>query len=354
MNKLKLITVFSAILKLSFSQSLITLSNSNMPGSGDTLRYSNAQLSSVGNYTQTGANFIWNFSTLVSTSQGIRNFKNALQCPYPFYFYGINEYGEKIADTIKLGPITLTNYYNYYKKQTSPLNAYVVDGAGVTINGAPVPSYYSNKDELYVFPLSYPKYDSTTFRFSTPTSTAIPFTYSKTGYRITNVDGWGTVTTPFGTANCLRLVTTQYSNDTIKNSSLPFPIGFPNYQRSYQWLTTTTKIPFLEISGPVNGTNFTPNQARYRDNYLITAGVKEEQNNIDIQLYPNPVKDKLYFKTVFKATVLAELYSVTGQIIKKQIINELNFIDVSSLETGVYVVKIVEDEKWIYVKFIKE
>ena len=41
-----------------------------MPVSGDTIRYSNAKLSSVGDYTTTGANHTWMFDTLVPVSQG--------------------------------------------------------------------------------------------------------------------------------------------------------------------------------------------------------------------------------------------------------------------------------------------
>lgn len=232
------------------SQSPISLSNANMPGSNDTLRYSIAKLSSIGNYTQTGVNFNWNFSTLELTSQGIRDFKKSSNTPYALFFFGINEYGEKIADTLGAGPIIMTNYYNYYKKQTLP-SAFIADGVGLTYNSFPIPNYYSDKDELYLFPMTYPKYDSTTFKFATASNTNIPVKYSKTGYRVTVVDGWGTITTPFGSANCLRLITTQYSKDSVKTSF--GTIGFPNNQRSYQWMTTTSKIPFLEISGSLNG-----------------------------------------------------------------------------------------------------
>ena len=104
---------FSIVLTAISIAQPISLTSSNFPGSNDTLRYTNAQVSSVGNYTQTGANFIWDYSTLVYNSQGRRDYKSAFQTPYAFFFFGFNEYGEKIADTIPAGPITITNYYNY-------------------------------------------------------------------------------------------------------------------------------------------------------------------------------------------------------------------------------------------------
>jgi len=91
-----------------YSQVPITLTSSNFPGSNDTLRYSNAQLTSVGNYTQTGANFVWNYS-LVPTSQVVRSYKASYLTPYAFFFLGLNEYGEKIIQDNAIG--TLNSYF---------------------------------------------------------------------------------------------------------------------------------------------------------------------------------------------------------------------------------------------------
>lgn len=337
-----------------FSQSPISLSNSNMPSSGDTLRYSNARLSSVGSYTQTGTNFSWNFSTLDPSSQGVRQFKAGLQTPYAFYFYNFNEYGEKIADTVGVGAFSFTDYYNFYKKQTSP-SAFVADGVGITYQSVPVASYYSDKDELYNFPLTYPKYDSTTFRFSTPSNTQIPVRYSKTGYRVTVVDGWGTVTTPFGTANCLRLVTTQYSKDTVRFNNFPF--GFTNNQRSYQWVTTTTKIPFLEISGAYNNGSFTMAQARYRDSARTIVGIHEYDNNEFVSVYPNPVRDQLFLSLPLKERTIAEVFNINGSLLASYAIepnNGLQSIKTSELKTGVYTIKISNSNYVRFLKFVKE
>ena len=353
---MKKILLFSLLIIADLSFGQITLTNSNMPGANDTLRYSNAALSTVGNYTQTGTNFNWNFSTLIPTSQGVRAYKSAFSTPYAFFFFGFNEYGEKTADTINLGIVTLTDVYNFYKKSTSGPNAYLVDGLGMKISGVPVPSYYSDKDELYMFPMTYPKYDSTTFKFSTLTTTAIPFSYTKAGYRTTTVDGWGTITTPYGTASCLRVVTTQYSKDTLKSTLLPFPIGFPNTTRSYQWLTTSSKIPYLEVSGNVIGNNFTVTQVKFRDIYRFLLGTNEEENNAIMAVYPNPVSDKLYLNFRSNAKYVGEIIDVNGKVVKL-ITNDIfssNHIDVSDLSDGIYTIKVTENEKLVMFKFVKQ
>ncbi len=358
MRKNSLVFLFTALFAVILhAQSPISLSNSNLPGSGDTLRYSVANPASVGNYTQTGTNFTWNFSNLVPISQGLREYKLALQTAYAFYFLSLNEYGELIDDTLGAGPLTITNFYNFYKKQTTPVNAYVVDGAGMTFSSIPVPSYYSDKDELYHFPLTYPKYDSTTFKFSTSSSTLIPIRYIKTGYRVTKVDGWGSITTPYGTANCLRLVTTQYSQDTIKNNLIPFPLGFANNQRSYQWLTTTSKIPFLEINGSLVGNNFTITQVRYRDIYRVITGMNEQENNDLLQgFYPNPVNHDLSLTLAEPSKI--QIFDLSGRSVLN-FENQVNMngkvvLNVSDLPQGVYHVTISSSERTSNFKFIKQ
>lgn len=354
MRKIYLQAFVLALTTVSMAQSPITLTASNFPGSNDSLRYTNAQVNSVGNYTQTGANFAWNFSGLVYSSQGVREFKLAAQTPY-FFFFNPTDYGEKIADNIAAGPLTINNYYNYYKKQTTPINAFVADGIGMTFSSIPVPSYFSDKDELYTFPLTYGDYDSTTFKFSTPTTTALPFTYKKAGYRITKVDGWGTITTPYGTATCLRLVTTQYSQDTIKYNAFSF--GFPNYMRSYQWLTANDKIPYLEVSGALTGANFTPNQVRYRDNYQNPAGVSEQSDMNAIEFYPNPGSDKLWLNFTRNGQFFVEVLSLDGKVIKTANINMESMaqsIDIADLSPAIYIIKVKERDSVHFYKFIKE
>ena len=358
-NKISFIGLLCLSSFLMKSQSPISLSNSNMPGSGDTLRYSTALNSSLGSYTQTGTNFTWNFSSLIPINQGVRSYKNAIQTPYALFFLNFGEYGEKVADTLGAGPLTLTNYYLFYKKQTLPVSAYISDGAGITFSGVPVPNYYSDKDELYHFPMSYPKYDSTTFKFARLGSTLIPIQYSKTGSRVTKVDGWGTVTTPYGTSACLRLITTQYSQDSIKNNLFPFPLGFPNNQRSYQWLTTGSKIPFLEINGNLVGNTYSVTQIRYRDVARTITGIDNKVlDSEQLALYPNPASDVLNLPFVLNESAEVLIYSQEAKLVKRLTlegkVNEFLAVNVSELCKGIYIIHLKTDTNKTVFKFIKE
>jgi hypothetical protein len=334
------------------SQSQITLTASNMPVSGDTCRYSTANTSNVPNYAATGANFSWNF-TLTPIGQEIRKFQASAQTPYFFYFF-FPKYGEKILDSLPIpnipgNPISIKNIYSFYKKVTTP-SSFNSEGLGLTMSGIPIGATYSDEDELYKFPLTFGNRDSTTFKLSTPSNSMIPFTYKKQGYRITEVDGWGNITTTYGSAACLRVMTTQYSMDTITISALPAGLnkfGFPNYMRSYQWLSAGEKIPYLEVSGNVVGGNFTPTQVKYRDRARLIVGVKENVFNPVISVFPNPASDRLTIITTQQTEAISlEILDLQGKEVKHLLLDENHelvnqkSIDVSGIAKGLYILNI--------------
>jgi hypothetical protein len=341
MKKNLLILFIGFLSSTSFSQ--ISITASQMPASGDTIRYSNASTTSVGDYTTTGVNHTWDFSLLDTISQAIRKFEPALSTPY--FFFGANGYGEKTADSVGINPFLFKNIYSFYKKTTTK---FYVDGIGMTFSGFPIPNFYSDKDELYQFPLTYLNRDSTTFKFSTITTGTIP-AYSKQGYRITEADGWGTITTPYGTAQCLRVVTTQYSQDSIKGSlavagfTVPLNLGFPNYTKSYQWLSLGEKIPYLEVSGTLVGGNFVLRNVKYRDNKRSFVGIEEENSDLALSVFPNPANNEVNIIIPQNTNnVVAEIIDLQGKLIltknlnqNSQIVNK-HQIDVSSIAKGTY------------------
>ena len=350
MTKTLLSFLISCISLIATSQ--IQITSVNMPISGDTVRYSNATLSSVGDYTTTGSNYNWDFSLLDSTGQGIRKFEPSSATPYFFYFFP-PKYGEQTVDSvpipaIPLGGLTLSikDIYSFYRKNGTA--SFDAEGLGLTLSGIPIGTTAtgSNEDELYMFPLNFGDRDSTTFSFSTPSFSAIPFTYKKNGYRITEADGWGTITTPYGTAACLRIVTTQYSIDTIKINALTPPFnkfGFPNYARSYQWLTLGEKIPYLEVSGTLIGTNFNATQARYRDVIRSFVGIKEESTMLALSVFPNPSTNQLSVVVPKNDhNIKAELMDANGKLVlSASLQNNTQFankhtLDVSKLAKGLY------------------
>lgn len=59
-------------------------------------------------------------------------------------------------------------------------------------------------------------------------------------------------------------------------------------------------------------------------------------------IYPNPTSDKLFFATDQNQMVEVAVYGLNGQLLQKSQINTSDYIDVSNLAKGFYVIKINE------------
>ncbi|MFN5182034.1 MAG: T9SS type A sorting domain-containing protein [Bacteroidota bacterium] len=334
-----------------FAQTPITITSANMPGSGDTMRYSIVSPQGF-SISFTGANVFWNFDTIQSIGQDVYRYKSSLQTPYAFYFLGLNQYGLKVADTVGLGTFQFLDVYNFFKKTNTYFSA---EGTGFKYQGIPLASQYSDDDEIYTFPLNYGDHDSTTYSVTTALGATI--SYAQKGYRINDVDGWGTVKTPYDSVKCIRVVSTSYGVDSINFNGFGF--SFPNAQRSYKWLSLTEKIPVLEVSGTLFNGNFNANQVRYRDIYQapltsVDESIVDENN---IYVFPNPAKEVVYIQNNSKSKISISLYDMRGAVcFKNESQISINEIKLNSLPTGVYqvVVSDVESRTIITKKIILE
>ena len=213
----QLLVAFSLFIAF-HSHSQITVTSSNMPVSGDTLRFSTALLDSsiLLNYQRSGANQTWIFDSLRVISQTVQNFVSSSQTPYNAI--PTNRIGLLFADTLSLGPNSVTNVYNFINSTSSDFS---IDYRAATLPfvGSPIPIQipYQNKDEVFQFPLDYQDRDSSDYDFVF--NNIFPqLYYGYAGYRINEVDAWGSVTTPYGTFNTLRVVTDMVSLDSISFS----------------------------------------------------------------------------------------------------------------------------------------
>jgi hypothetical protein len=339
MNKTSSLTV-AMMLAVStfFGQTPITITTSNMPGANDTIRYSSVNPASV-DITQTGPNFTWKYDTLKATGQGRYDYKSALSTVYAFYFFGTNQYGLKVADSIGTAPYKFYNVYNFYKNTAA---TFVAEGIGFTYSGTPLAAYYSDVDEIYTFPVHYTGYDSTTYAFSVSLGTGT--SYSQKGYRINYVDGWGKIKTPYDSANCIRLVSTTIGIDSINYSG--FGYSFPDQQRSYKWMVTTEKIPFLEVHGTYNSNTFTPTWARYRDTYRTFAGINELANTTSMLVYPNPAVNELNISSTDKNASTVEVTDLTGKpVMNEKIESGKAKFNTSQLAAGMYIYRIYDTQQ---------
>jgi hypothetical protein len=335
MKNLFSLTLFLLGAYTNFAQ--ITISQSDMPSVNDTIRYTNAPVNTL-NFvpTNTGANKTWDFSTLGMTSQDVNQYKSSFSTPYLLYFF--NKIGLKIPD-IGFTRLQLTNMYAFYTKSAT---VFKNEGLGYTYNNAPLANSYIDDDEIYQFPLQFNDRDSSTFYFDFKlldlTNT---INYAQNGYRINEVDGWGSITTPYKLySNVLRVKSKIQTYDTLTVSG--FPIVTKRMTVEYKWLSNTEKIPVLEITGVEIGANFTPTSVKYRDklrpltsqNDLVSAA------KTGFTVYPNPANTEIMLHLNSEVPQRLYILNNRGQVILKKDITKTQNIDIQALENGLYFVKI--------------
>jgi len=277
----------------SFSQ--ISIGTGDFAASGDTLRVSITNVAPANTSLSTnGVNALWDYSGLVPASQDLDSILavTSTGAIYSIYFanFSFNTNRANLAArgvdlSAAGGAVPITDVYNFYYNSSG---SYKQIGFGANISGVSTPVPYTNKDIVYTFPCNYGNTDSSDSNYSIN----VPSQGYAEGqqHRVNHVDGWGTVITPFGTFNALRVVSELTGSDSVFISNFGFGFSFPRTKtREYKWLTTNGKIPVLQINVNVNGQNETVTSIRYRDIYRdLTVGLTNNPQPIDARIFPNP------------------------------------------------------------------
>jgi PKD repeat protein len=244
----------------------ITITLLDMPKVNDTLRYSFSN--STINTSKTGTDTTWDFSNITITSQEIEHFYAPSATPYALSFGGTaSSYGvpEKNFNPGLGGGVgvTIENPFSFYKEVAG---AYIMVGRGATINKLPLGIRYNPQDTMYHLPMTYGS-ATTTSTFAGSASLLTLGSLNIRGTRTTEVDGWGTIRTPYGTFPCIRVKSTVAEVDSVSiTGTIDLPV--PNNRTEYRWFTQGERFPLLEVIVPQATGN---TQVRFRDHYRAEA-----------------------------------------------------------------------------------
>ena len=313
-----LLLILVAVNPVAFSQ--ITVTNTDMPSTGNMINRSVALTPGTIDYTLTGIDYNWNFLSLTPVSQMIDTFVTVTSTSvyyYPPFILSANQALKQ--PNINLGVAQMSNVYNFYNNSSS---SYGLIGYAAQINAIPIPLKYNNADRIFKFPLNYGNIDSSNSFVSFSIPTYGYFCETKT--RKNTVDGWGTLTTPYGTFPVLRIKSVIYQKDSLYSDSIPIPL--PAMVRNiieYKWVGKNNGIPLLEITETSIGIlpSFTTTVS-YIDsvrnlNPPVNIG-KVVSINENIKVFPNPASSQFSVAyTLNKATeVDIRLFDLTGKEIK--------------------------------------
>ncbi|QKG53458.1 hypothetical protein [Hymenobacter sp. BRD67] len=207
----------------------------DMPAVGDTLRLSQATglPASAPPLSRNGANQTWDYSGLVASSQTVDRYANVNTTAATLQFTFNNPLLNPASRATLVVPralplpatalgLPITDPLEF--SNVSPADFRLV-GYGGTLNGLAVPVTYASQaqqDVIYRFPISYGSGASVSNSLlTTPAVLAGTGYFSQKRQRTSQPDAWGTITTPFGTFQAVRLVATLLDHDSLAVGGAP-------------------------------------------------------------------------------------------------------------------------------------
>jgi len=134
--------------------------------------------------------------------------------------------------------------------------------------------------------------------------------------RVNHADGWGTLITPYGSFETLRVKSEITQYDSIYIESIG--IGFPVYRDyiEYKWIGKNFGLPLCTVIDD----GILPEIVYVDSIRNLFVGIEPQYlNNDNIHIYPNPSKDKInveFFVDV-PANTVVKLLTLNGKIVEE-------------------------------------
>ena len=112
---------------------------------------------------------------------------------------------------------------------------------------------------------------------------------------------------------------------------------------------TPENTPFQFVTNQIVGNIETP--------YVVDLGMIvgiDEKSNEKVSIYPNPTKDQLYISHPWATIDVVEVADMYGRIILRQTNFSNNFISTKDIASGIYMLKITNNNKTTILKFVKD
>lgn len=348
----------------------ITIDQDDFANAGDTARMSVAVWNPLLNFSATDTNYTWDFSSLQWQSQYVDQFLNPLNTgvTYAFTFSNtsINPYRSNIAktadNTLTTIPVlssVFTDGINFFYKTSS---LYRQRGLGMKVSGFSTPVPMTNPDTLYHFPMNYGTQDSaySDYRVFVPQLGV----YVHKQHRVNKVDGWGTLITPFGTFDALRVRTEIRGSDSLYIDTLNSGFKVNNeIQREYKWFGKNQFEPLLQINtqagvfGQFPGFEFVT-RIVYRDSvrFLPTGIFDMAKDELQFSVFPNPSNGSFFVSVPADLTSASiKLTDVSGRLILQREMNmPTEQVNTEVLAKGIYILNLQSNKGTASKKLVVE
>lgn len=246
--------LYTLLLALCFTTAgaQVTIGLNEMPAAGDDPYRSRAFASPGLDYTTTGPAQTWDFSGLNITADETRSYFSVNSTNFVYaLIYADLAFNPNRANHATNGVdipfnqlLPIANPYTFFFRSSSQ---YRKVGYGAEIAGIPAPIIFTQQDVIYELPLDYGDQSFSTSNYQLSIPNLAFYGYSQD--RSNDVDGWGTITTPAGTFDALRVHTTLAGRDSINLDNLGLGFAIPRpLVHEYKWLSPGKRVPVLQIN----------------------------------------------------------------------------------------------------------
>jgi len=209
----------------------VTITKTSTPAAGDNIIYD--QTGAGVDVSHTGPNTTWDYSNVIPSSQDSYKFMAPLKINIAYAAAFSGDIGLDLKNP------SLKGMYAFFKSSSADFRQ---EGLGLTIPviNISTPIMYSAPDIQYRFPLNYGDKDSCLYGVKTTLAGTAKVIIK--GKRVNTVDGWGKITTPYKTYDCLRVRSEVTELDTFA--------GIPanNSRIEYKWLAVNEQIPVMQAN----------------------------------------------------------------------------------------------------------
>lgn len=355
-----LLLILLSFFSYSFSQ--ITINSSNFPVVKDTLRISRAILDTGIDFQSTGTDYNWDFSGLQNDNQKMNTYSPvSISGQFTQFVFGptasVNYRASYFLPNEDLPlnnlpaalPITISDVNQFLRVMTDSLT---MPGVSMKVNGQAIPAKADTIETKYKFPLNYGDSHSSRGYINLNLNPIYDAKWRQHRYRETEVDGWGEITTPYGTFSVLRIHHRIVESDSFQVAFGGFNnwVGIPvPVSHEYEWRSLEEKEPILLIKTSENAGTETVTAIEYRNEYIL--GV--ENNNLTFAIYPNPASDQLIIESNTENGEF-QIFTADGRILSTGNVNgNYHVIDVHSLEAGTYLLRIKSESGFTTKSFVK-
>lgn len=285
-----------------------------------------------------GTNLTWNFSNMAQHTVDTLVFTNpnwtAAASDFPSATVAVSESSGS------------TVYINNSFTSATILGIYTDPGLGT-----PVPIKTTPPEILMNWPATYGSNFSQNFEnkstFYYGQDPGIGFTIDsvrlkQTVTKIDSIDAWGSMTTPLGTYDVLRVKEWRHTIDSVDFYVQMFGGWVPAFQNEdttmmYQWWANNVGFPLVEVDVTITGDTVT--EARWLKAIPSSTSINEQ--TVEVSIYPNPATNSVTFETGLSGAAFITVYDAAGRRMESvSVKTKSTSVNTSSFAPGMYLYSI--------------